>query len=67
MPTFWELLKDEDKIKLINLQWKLYRTRLDVMIGEKPVEVRPSAPYDLSLEQIDKEMRRPPEHQRRVV
>ena len=67
MPTFWDILSHVDKVKLIKLQWEWYGTKLDMMAGGKPADVRPTGYYDLNLEQIDREMRKPPEHQRRVV
>jgi len=62
---FWEILETEGKLKLINYQWAQYGTKLDIMIQlSPPVAYVPTYP---TLEQIKKEMKKPPKHQKRVA
>ena len=68
---FFEIIKPEAVQSLVNYQWKTYGTKLDKptfcwspgVSSEDPV-IKGRFP---TLEEIDKEMRKPPVKQRRVV
>ena len=64
MPKFHEMIDAESLAELFKLQWNTYGTKLDIeTVKQQPVSIEPIYP---SLDRIDKTMREPPQHPRRV-
>ncbi len=65
MPKLWEIVKPDQLVKLAELQWKTYGTKLNIVIHaheEKNVNIQVSYP---SLKEIAKTMKEKPLHQKR--
>jgi len=54
MPSLWDILKPEDRQKLVDFQWEVHGFKLEG-IGETPPI--PYAPRYPTLDEIDKSMR----------
>lgn len=61
----WQCLEPQVLAKLVAFQWKHYRTKLDLLTGPR-ANIHIDTQIE-SLEEIDRLMRTPPEHPKRVV
>lgn len=62
---FWEAISDEAQVALIKYQWQNYGLKIDKPVFHWKPGVKREVSYP-SIEEIEQEMKRPPEHQKRV-
>ena len=70
MELFWKI-KSVDRARLIQLQYQLYGTKLDLAGAKAPWEIEPPRPQipvrpDMTPEELGKFISQPPEHQEKV-
>lgn len=67
---FWKL-KPADRAKLMQFQYKIYGTKLDIASQKPPWEIEPPPPVipvrtSMTEEELGKFIAQPPEHQGKV-